>query len=149
MFFSRGSVPIISEAWLRSLDTLDANLVTLDHLGYAQRPLSISFAPPHLAIHLETMPLLPKRMHILLPCPIHEPSPLLDRHGVPFRYWTVPLTISNAHRDDVRRRFLRKKKRASYLSFGAHMGVENCCNVWSTLLFFAFRNPHTLSCSFA
>src|SRR5690349_16316786 len=47
LFFSNGTVPLADEAWVRSLDNVDATLLTLDHLGYAQRQMSIYFGPPH------------------------------------------------------------------------------------------------------
>lgn len=110
LFFSRGSVPLVSDRWVRSLERLDAAILTLDHLGYAQRPMSISFVPSHLSIHCETMPVLPKGMQILLPCPIHEPAVVPGRNGTPFSYWHLPLRLSNGQRQQVRRRFLKDKR---------------------------------------
>jgi hypothetical protein len=58
------------------LEDLNADLVTLDHLGLAQGPLTIAFGPPHLDLFLQHFPAIPDRMKILLPCPI----PVSDTH---------------------------------------------------------------------
>ena len=87
LFFSNGAAPLADDAWVRQLEEIDVVLVTLDHLGYAQRPMSIYFGPPHLSMHCERTPELPKRMRILLPCPSNEPSEVKGRKGTPFRCW--------------------------------------------------------------
>jgi len=51
LFFSNGVVPLVSDRWVASLNELDAVPITLDHLGYAQRVMPVSFGPPHLSIH--------------------------------------------------------------------------------------------------
>jgi hypothetical protein len=91
LFFSNGVAPLASEGWVESLARLDALAITLDHLGYAQRVMRVSFGPPHLSMHSEDTPELPARMHVLLPCPMHEPTEIAGRRGAPFRYWDVPL----------------------------------------------------------
>ncbi len=90
LFFSNGVVPLVSDRWVASLDELDAIPITLDHLGYAQRVMPVSFGPPHLSIHTETTPELPTRMRLLLPCPMNEPSAVVGRRGTAFRYWDLP-----------------------------------------------------------
>jgi hypothetical protein len=45
-------------------------------------------------------------MHRLLPCPMHEPGPVVARRGIPFRYWEVPLTLPEKRRAEIRARFL-------------------------------------------
>jgi hypothetical protein len=64
--------------------------ITLDHLGYAQRVMQVSFGPPHLSIHTETTAELPTAMHVLLPCPMNEPRHVPGRRGTPFCPWDVP-----------------------------------------------------------
>jgi hypothetical protein len=107
--FSNGVTPLWSEAWARSLDTVEPCLVTLDHTGYAQRPIGVFFGPPHLSFHHETIPAIPPRMRILLPCPMHSPGAVPGRKGQPFRYWDVPLAISPDTRASIRRRFLSRE----------------------------------------
>lgn len=104
--FSRGVSPLANDAWVASLDDLDACLVTLDHMGYAQRAMGIFFGPPHLSFQYESIPAIPPRMQVLLPCPMHEPGTVAGRKGAPFRYWDAPLTIPAGERRAVRRRFL-------------------------------------------
>jgi hypothetical protein len=90
LFFSNGTVPLADDQWVASLNALDAVLITLDHLGYAQRPMHVFFGPPHLSIHGEVIPALPASMRVLLPCPMNEPGPVPGRLGVPFRYLQQP-----------------------------------------------------------
>ena len=90
----------------RYLEDSDAVLVTLDHMGFAQRPMGLFFGPPHLSFQFESIPAIPSRMRIMLPCPMHEPLPVAGRKGQPFRYWNLPLTIAEDERRSVRRRYL-------------------------------------------
>lgn len=107
LFFSSGTPPLADEVWVSSLERVGATLTTLDHLGYAQRPISMYFGPPHLSSQCETTPALPSRMHILLPCPVQEPSNVPGRRGSPFRYWELPLGIDESERRSVRRTYVR------------------------------------------
>jgi len=91
---------------LMGLDDLDAVLVTLDHLGMAQGPLTLSFGPPHLELFLEHLPAVPQRMQVLLPCPVQSPIPPASRRGTPFRYWRLPLDLAESRRRALRERFL-------------------------------------------
>ena len=110
LFFSSGAPPFAGDAWASSLESLDIPLVTFDHLGYAQRPVSIYFGPPHLSFHCETLRAAPANMHILLPCPVQEPGFVPGRRGIPFRYWDLPLKLPEAKRQAVRRRYLRDER---------------------------------------
>jgi hypothetical protein len=105
LFFTTGVSPLASAGWEEELARADACLVTLDHTGFAQRRTEIFFGPPHLSLHYEALPAPPERMHILLPCPMHEPSPLPWRKGHPFRYWRLPLTLPSERRSEVRKRY--------------------------------------------
>jgi hypothetical protein len=107
LFFSNGTAPLASEVWVRKLDEIDAMLVTLDHLGYAQRPTSVYFGPPHLSMHSERMPELPERMCILLPCPLNEPSEVKGRRGTPFRCWDSATQLSGDQRRVTRSLYLQ------------------------------------------
>jgi hypothetical protein len=100
LFFPSGTVPLADDAWVRSLETLDAALVTLDHLGYAQRSQTVFFGPPHLSMAGAITPQLPTRMAVALPSPVHEPGPVAGRIGTPFRAWETP---AHADPDDVRK----------------------------------------------
>ena len=110
LFFSSGAPPFADEAWASSLEGLDIPLVTFDHLGYAQKPVSLYFGPPHLSFHCETMHEAPANMQILLPCPVQEPGFVPGRRGIPFRYWDLPLNLPEAKRREVRRRYLRDEQ---------------------------------------
>ncbi|MGQ0569630.1 MAG: DUF6365 family protein, partial [Armatimonadota bacterium] len=108
LFFSTGTPPLADERWVLSLETLQTALVTLDHLGYAQRPTSLPFGPAHLGLHYETLPALPAAMRILLPCPVQEPSEVPGRKGAPFRPWALPLRLSDHLRWEIRRRYVSR-----------------------------------------
>jgi hypothetical protein len=95
-----------SKDWLRDLEDLDVALFTLDHLGYAQRPGTIYFGPPHLSMYAKTMPPVPSRMRLLLPCPVQEPGPIAGRRGTPVTYRDLPLHLDGQLRRLVRRRYL-------------------------------------------
>lgn len=118
LFFSGGVSPLSDkEEWVRSLEEVGACLITLDHTGYAQRAMGLFFGPPHLSFHYENLPAIPERMHILLPCPMHEASHVAGRKGQPFRYWNVPLTLPDDQRREMRRRYLDRED--DYLIFHA------------------------------
>jgi hypothetical protein len=107
LFFAFGATPLADEpGWCESLESLDTCLVTLDHFGFAQQELEMFLGAPHLSFHRQRFPAIPQRMHILLPCPMHEPQPVHGRRGRPFRYWEVPIKISTATRMEVRSEYL-------------------------------------------
>ena len=109
MFFPFGVSPLVSEpGWVESLEEIDACLVTLDHFGFAQHEMGFYFGPAHLSYQYQWFPAIPERMHILLPCPMHEPGPVEGRRGEPFRYWEVPLGVPDGLRRDVRQRYLER-----------------------------------------
>jgi Family of unknown function (DUF6365) len=135
LFLSSGAAPIADrEGWVASLAALDATLVTLDHLGYAQRPLELAFGPPHLSLQSEALPALPPGMHILLPCPLNEPGRVPGRRGLPFRCLDPPLRVSNERRAAVR---------ARYLDDPAHdVLVFHSVPTWSLRFVEAYQLPH-------
>jgi hypothetical protein len=106
LFFPSGTVPLADDAWVAALDHVDAALVTLDHLGYAQRPMTIDFGPAHLSLATAMTPTLPSRMQVALPCPVQEPAAVEGRVGRPFRYWSPPTDWSPDRAASVRRRYL-------------------------------------------
>jgi Family of unknown function (DUF6365) len=110
LFFSSGASRLETDEWVKSLENLDAAIVTLDHLGYAQKPMSIFFGPPHLGFHCETTPDLPSQMQILLPCPVQGPSAITGRKGTPFRYWDLPLGLPDGERRLLRQSYLQKEQ---------------------------------------
>ena len=110
LFFPSGSAPLADDEWVRSLDVLDASLVTLDHLGYAQTSMTIYFGPAHLSMASATTPVLPARMHVALPCPSQSPVDVVGRVGSPFRAWGEPPTWTSEERRGVRQRFLRDER---------------------------------------
>ena len=110
LFFSSGASRLENDEWVKSLENLDAAIVTLDHLGYAQKPMSIFFGPPHLGFHCETTPDLPSQMQILLPCPVQEPSAIRGRKGTPFRHWDMPPGLTEDERHRLRMLYLQKEQ---------------------------------------
>lgn len=110
LFFATGAAPLIDDpVWCESLESLPVCLATLDHFGFAQEEMGMFFGPPHLSFHYQKFPAIPKRMHILLPCPMHEPGPVNGRRGYPFRYWHIPIEMSEPSRREVRRRYLQNE----------------------------------------
>jgi hypothetical protein len=95
-----------NDEWLRDLEDLDAALFTLDHLGYAQRPGTIYFGPPHLSMYAKTTPPAPSRMRLLLPCPVQAPGPIAGRRGTPVTYRDLPLHLDGRLRRLIRGRYL-------------------------------------------
>lgn len=104
LFFRTGASPLADDAWVASLQRGDAVLVTLDHLGYAQRARTVFFGPPHRSFHSEAIPALPPGMQVLLPCPINSPQPVDARTGIPFRGLQLPVPDDPAARREARRR---------------------------------------------
>jgi hypothetical protein len=93
---SAGGLPLADDAWTDWLDGIDAELFTFDHMGLEQ---------PGSAGRLAGSVRRPERMRVLLPCPMHEPSPLPGRHGVPFRCWT-PRRLDEQAREVARSPFV-------------------------------------------
>lgn len=106
LFLSSPGRSMLEGADAFDLDSVDAALVTTDHLGMAQGPLTLSFGPPHLELTTESLPAPPERMRILLPCPLQSPHHVPGRRGVAFRSWDVPLGATRAQRNEARRRVL-------------------------------------------
>jgi hypothetical protein len=107
MFFRRGSAPLAREpGWSDSLAHVDAALITLDHFGFTRAGEGLFLGPPHFGIVFQEFPPLPDGMHVLLPCPMHEPGDVPERIGVPFRYWNVPMGVSAGQRAAIRSRWL-------------------------------------------
>lgn len=116
LFLASGTCPLSDkDEWVRSLAEVDACLITLDHTGFAQQGKGMFFGPPHLSFHYEKWPAIPEQMHVLLPCPMNEPSPLAWRKGRPFRYWDLPLTMQEEQRQKIRQRYLEHEE--DYLIF--------------------------------
>jgi hypothetical protein len=106
LFFSSGTVPLADPRWVAALSDFAGALLTLDHVGYAQRRRAVCFGPPHLTFGAEVTVDLPERMEILLPCPTHEPGPVHGRKGVPVRCRERVPRHGGARRREVRRRYL-------------------------------------------
>lgn len=105
--FPGGTSPLMGPSGqVAGLDDLDAGLATLDHFGFSQQESGLFIGPAHLSFHFQTFPTPPARMHMLLPCPMHEPTEVAGRRGQPFRYWDVPLRATEGVRPAVRDRFL-------------------------------------------
>jgi hypothetical protein len=112
LFFPSGCSPLVSEpGWIDSLEDLDACLVTLDHFGFAQGEMGFFVGPPHLTFHYQRFPSIPRRMRVMLPCPMHEPGPVDGRVGEPFRYWGMPFRVQESARREARRRYLQSGDR--------------------------------------
>ncbi len=107
LFLSRRARVLLNRENWQVLDDLGVELVTLDHLGMAQGPLTLSFGPPHLELFPEHLPKLPQRMKVLLPCPLQRPVQISAVRGIPFRCWDVPLILSEARRKEIRGQFLQ------------------------------------------
>jgi len=133
LFFSNGAARLADESWCRSLERLDATLVTLDCLGYAQRPMRVCFGPPHLSLHSEQLPPIPDRMQILVPCPVQDPSAVPGRRGTPFRYWDLPMRTAEDRRAEVRGRYLRDPQ---------DVLVLHVASAWAWLLTRHLRLPY-------
>ena len=133
LFFSNGAAPLADDVWVRNLEEIDAVLVTLDHLGYAQRPLSIYFGPPHLSMHCERTPELPKRMRILLPCPSNEPSEVKGRKGTPFRCLPSQSQLNEGQ---------RRAARAAYLQDANDLLIFHSAAGWASRFANRMHLPH-------
>ena len=68
-FVPGGCAPLVSEdpEWVDRLEELDACLVTLDHFGFAQGEMGLYLGPPHLGLHYQWFPAIPRRMRRLAP----------------------------------------------------------------------------------
>lgn len=106
-WLEQGTVQLGSpDALVESLETVDVPVFTLDHFGMTQRACTLFFGPPHLVQTPNQIPEMPKHVHRLLPCPMHEPSEIPGRQGQPFRYWDVPLTRPAGERERTRAEWL-------------------------------------------
>lgn len=109
LFIEDGVAPMALESrWTDQLNDVEAALLTLDHFGFAQREASMLFGVPHLGLRYQHFPAPPARMHVLLPCPMHDPVAVADRRGSPFRYWDLPLGVPHDKRVAIRARYLER-----------------------------------------
>ncbi len=132
LFFVSGSVPLVSDQWVDSLERAGPALFTLDHLGYAQKSRVVAFGPPHMTFGMEVTAALPQSMKVLLPCPINDPAPGSDRCGLPFR-------SGPAHEiSEVRRRTVR----ARYVEDARTILVLHAAPGWAVHLARQLRLPH-------
>jgi hypothetical protein len=137
LFFAGGAAPLALEpGWRQSLDSLPMPLVTLDHFGFAQKEMSMFFGPAHLSFHYQKFPSIPERMQVLLPCPMHEPSPVAGRRGDVFRYWNVPIERPETSPGEVRSWFLDRPD--DYLIF--HSVPNWACSQAERMGLFLYRH---------
>ena len=114
------------------MSSLDAALVTLDHLGYAQREMRVNYGPPHLSLHSECTPVPSNRMAVLLPCPMNAPDRSATRLGTPFRYQEFPTRGATPERARVR---------STYAPATSHLVVHATPN-WSWRIADDWHLPH-------
>jgi len=106
MFWPGGVVPLAQEdGWVSRLEDTKACLVTLDHFGFAQAEMEFFLGPPHIVNTHHRLGAIPRRMKIMLPCPMHEPWSVTGRKGQPFRYLDEPAPLPSAVRAQVRAQF--------------------------------------------
>jgi hypothetical protein len=105
LFMTSGCVPLASNQWVDELLAASTRLVTFDHLGFAQGPGVVFFGPPHLTMHAEQFPPVPREIEVLLPCPLFE-GQVPGFRGTPVRYWDAPLTLPTSMRQQTRDRYL-------------------------------------------
>jgi len=108
LFLSRRGRSLVEDENWKALESLDAHLFTLDHLGMARGPLTLSFGPPHLELFRSHIPSLPPRMKVLLPCPLQ--SPVSANPGFSFRSMEVPAALTKARRSQIRSQFLHNNE---------------------------------------
>jgi Family of unknown function (DUF6365) len=101
-----GAIPLRDKHWENRLDECDAEIFTLDHLGYAQRARLIFFGPAHDTLGIERIPATPSRIHVLLPCPLHDPIATSLR-GQPFRFWNSRPDLPEADHTQGRVAYVR------------------------------------------
>jgi len=129
----RISSPLASHPeWRASLQGLRACLVTFDHLGFAQCQQELTIGPRHLGSETVTFPTVPDGMRTMLPCPMHHPGPLEGRRGDPFRYWSLPLVLSDGRRRAVR---------GAYLDRDDHLLILHSVPGWAWKMAQALRLP--------
>jgi hypothetical protein len=107
LYASGQGMAVVRSGWIERARDRGAVLATLDHLGMAQRSGLLYSGPPHLGFRVQRLPPLPDGMHLLLPCPVHEPAPVTGRLGTPFRYRDLPLQLADGVRSRTRARYLR------------------------------------------
>lgn len=108
------------------LATVDSELITLDHLGMAQGPMTLSFGPPHLELFQSQLPALPERMKVLLPCPVQRPAQVSTARGLPFRYSDPPFALAQARRREIRQRFLSSEDELMVFHSAPSWAVQFC-----------------------
>lgn len=92
--------------WLADLRRRRVCVATFDHFGFGQCADEIVIGPRHLHSRRTTFPAVPDEMCIMLPCPMHHPGYSPGRRGDPFRYWDLPLGLSEGRRRAVRGSYL-------------------------------------------
>jgi hypothetical protein len=130
--FGSGTAPLRDDAWEKGIHRIDARLFTLDHLGYAQRPRIVFFGPAHSTLALERTPLIPSRMRVLLPCPLHDPDSNALQ-GRPFRHW-------NSQPDHNQLKSLNA--RTAYVRSAEELLVLHLTSPWACQAAEVLRHPY-------
>src|SRR4029453_2583022 len=120
---SSGTAPLHDNSWEHALNDCNADLFTLDHLGYAQHPRLLFFGPPHGTLGIERIPALPPRMQILLPCPLHDPATTSLR-GHLFQYWRDPGKRNVRDPAEIRAPYVRSADELLVLHLTSHWACQ-------------------------
>jgi Family of unknown function (DUF6365) len=120
--FAAAAAPLWGADWEQTLPVADAEIFTLDHLGYAQRPGLVFFGPPHETIGIQRIQPLPPWIRILLPCPPHDPEHS-SLSGYPFRVRTLH-GVAGQHGDDVRQQYIRSRDEFLVLHFVSNWACD-------------------------
>jgi hypothetical protein len=107
--FDSGVAPLLDESWEGGLSECEAQLFTLDHLGYAQKPRLVFFGPPQKTIGIQRIPKMPPQIGILLPCPLHDPE-TTKLKGRAFRYWQTDASRHPADSTEWRGRYVQDER---------------------------------------
>lgn len=129
---SSGTIPLRDAPWESRLEECEAEIFTLDHLGYAQKSRLLFFGPPHGTIGVERIPATPLRIRVLLPCPLHDPT-TTSLHGQPFRYWN---SLPEFPEPD------RVQQRAAYVRSSEELLILHIASGWAVRAAELLLNPY-------
>lgn len=117
--------PLMNWRWLRELQAIDAALIVIDTAminslmaqEIAEKGLSTYSLGP---VVWRLLCSIFQRMSVMLPCPLHEPSPIQGRRGITYPSFDLPFKIDPKERSRIRARFLGvdQQEEACLILFG-------------------------------
>jgi hypothetical protein len=103
--------PLFDARLLEQLATCDPALAFIDFISHTPMLREVTRCPQCLNdFGADALTAVLRRLWVVLPCPLHEPAPVVERCGMPYRTMSLPLALSPSERRKVREEFLGRNR---------------------------------------